>query len=836
MSIEIKKKHTKRNILIAIMSAFLFCFGVILIWTATLKIPDIESFNQRKIIESTKIYDRTGDILLYDIHKNIKRTVVRNEDISRNIKNATVAIEDDTFYEHNGIRPLSFLRAVLANIITGSFGQGGSTITQQVVKNSILTPEKKISRKIKEWVFAVKLEKIMSKEEILALYLNEAPYGGNIYGIEEASEAFFDKTASEINLAEAAYLAALPQAPTYYSPYGNNTEKLKERKNLVLYRMKVLNFITEDEYNEALGIEVEFIAQEDSNIKAPHFVFYIRSYLEEKYGSDVVLNGGLKVITTLDYEIQKKAEKIIKKYALENQEKFNAENAGLVAIDPKTGHILAMVGSRDYFDEKIDGNFNITIAHRQPGSAFKPFVYATAFKKGYTPETVVFDLQTQFETSCDALGVPLYEETSPDICYMPVNYDGKYHGPISLRDALAQSVNIPAIKTLYLAGLNESLQTAKDFGIRSLTNISQYGLTLVLGGGEVSLLDITSAYGVFANNGVKNDHTGIIKVEDKKGNIFEEFNEKNERVIEKNIAQQISDILSDNEARAPAFGDRSYLYFDKFDVAVKTGTTNDYRDAWIIGYTPSIVVGTWAGNNDNSPMEKKVAGFIVAPMWNAFMQDVLKERPVEYFTDPTKIKDDIKPILRGYWQGGEQYFIDSISGKLTTEYTPKETIKEMIVTNIHNILYWVDKKDPLGEKPKNPELDPQFNLWEYPVREWVKQNNIKEEMNNIIPTEYDDVHKPEYLPLITVLNPSDNSIYQKNEKILVLINYSGKYPISRIDAFINNEFIGSVKKTPFQLSFIPGNINNIQSKNILRVIIYDSVLNKKEENISFYVN
>ncbi|OHA99515.1 MAG: hypothetical protein A3E32_00020, partial [Candidatus Zambryskibacteria bacterium RIFCSPHIGHO2_12_FULL_38_37] len=692
-----------------IIAIFLLSGGFAL-WASSLSVPELDSLEKRKITRSTKIYDRTGKILLYDVHENIQRTIVSFSEISRNVKNAAVAIEDADFYKHKGIKPWSIARAILINLGAFEFKQGGSTITQQVVKNSILTSEKKISRKLKEWVLALKLERKFSKEKILELYLNESPYGGSIYGIEEASNMFFAKNSAELTLAESAYLAALPQAPTFYSPYGNNKNKLEERKNLVLQRMFENSFITKDEYDSALEEFVGFKPQRDIGINAPHFVFFVIEYLENKYGRRAVEEKGFKVITTLDFELQKKAEEIIFKYAHENEEKFNAENAGLVAIDPKTGQILVMVGSRDYFDEEIDGNFNVAInANRQPGSAFKPFVYATAFSKGYTPETTVFNLKTQFQTTCTPENL-----TSDDGCYSPENYDGVFGGPISFRNALAQSVNIPAVKALYLAGLQDSLRTAKDMGIKSLSNINRYGLTLVLGGGEVSLLDMTSAYGVFANEGMRNEPVSILQIEDGEGNIIEKFSQKNERIIQKNTALQISDILSDEDARAPAFGRHSYLYFENRDIAVKTGTTNDYRDAWIIGYGPNISVGAWVGNNNNSPMEKKVAGFIVAPMWNAFMNEVLLITNDEKFKKPNDTSlSELKPVLKGEWRGGIEYVIDKISGKLATEHTPDETKEEKVLTDIHSILYWVDKKNPNGENPKNPEEDPQFKFWEY---------------------------------------------------------------------------------------------------------------------------
>jgi len=350
----------------------LFVFGVGVIWATLSPLPAIENFESRRVAESTKIYDRTGNIILYDVHGSMRRTEVPIENISRYIRNATVAIEDDTFYQHNGFRPLSFIRAVLVNLHLrgGIAGQGGSTITQQVVKNALLTKDKTIVRKAKEIILALRLERIYTKDEILQTYLNEAPYGGTLYGAEEASRYFFGVSAADVTLAQSAYLAALPQAPTRYSPYGTRRSELDDRKNLVLRRMYELGYIREEEYRAARDETVVFQSREETGIKAAHFVFYVREYLEDTYGPDVVTNGGLQVITTLDYDLQKKAEEIVRERALENKTKFNAENAGLVAIDPKTGQILAMVGSRGFFDPDIDGMVNVTVMPRQPGSAF----------------------------------------------------------------------------------------------------------------------------------------------------------------------------------------------------------------------------------------------------------------------------------------------------------------------------------------------------------------------------------------------------------------------------------------------------------------------------------
>ncbi|MEK7190315.1 MAG: transglycosylase domain-containing protein, partial [Patescibacteria group bacterium] len=678
-----KNKKFLKNFILLLASIFIFLSGIIIFWLFSLEIPDFHAFEDRKVVSSTQIYDRTGKILLYDIHQDIKRTNIAFEQMGLNIKNATVAIEDSEFYNHGGIRITSIVRAVLSNFLGGKT-QGGSTITQQLVKNTLLTQRKSYIRKMKEWILAIKIDRSMPKEKILEYYLNEVPYGGNVYGIEAASKTYFDKEAIDLTLAEAAYLASIPQSPTILSPYGKNKDKLEVRKNLVLSRMLELKFITKEEYLKAKSEAVVFVLPATQGIKAPHFVFFIKDYLEQKYGVEMVENGGLKVITTLDFDLETKAEQLIKEGALQNEKDWNGKNAGLVAIDPKTGQILVMVGSRDYFDKTIDGNYNIATANRQPGSSFKPFIYATAFNKSFTPETVLFDLPTEFQTTCDARGKALPGHSQKD-CYMPDNYDGKYRGPLSLRDALAQSINLPAVKLFYLAGLPDSLQTAETMGISTLKDVNRYGLTLVIGGGEVSLLDMTSAYGVFANSGIKSPYTGILKVEDLSGKTLEEFQSNSQEVLPKNTALTISDILSDNKARAPTFGLNSSLNIPGKNVAAKTGTTNNNKDAWTIGYTPSIVAGVWAGNNDNLPMKK--GGVAVAgPIWNKFMNEALAKIPAESFEKPNLEIDPmkVKPVLRGFWQGNENFFIDKISGKLASSNTPKETREEKIITNVRS--------------------------------------------------------------------------------------------------------------------------------------------------------
>lgn len=823
------KKHLKTLSVLA-FSLFFIVLGLIIFWISTFQVPDLKSFEDRSVTQSTKIYDRTGEVLLFDLNQDTKRKVVAYDQISPYVKKATVAIEDAGFYEHGGIQIKAILRAVLSNLTRGST-QGGSTITQQVIKNSLLTSEKAVSRKLKEWFLAIKLEKVMTKDEILNIYLNESPYGGSVYGIEEATQTFFGKKALDVTLPEAAYLAAIPNAPTYYSPYGNNKDKLDDRKNLVLSKMLENNLITKTEYEAAKKEKVFFKDKQINHIKAPHFVDYIRQNLESKYGEKMVREGGLKVITTLDYNLQSKAEEIVKKYALENKKTFNAENAALVAIDPKTGQILTMVGSRDYFDKEINGNFNVTLAHRQPGSTFKPFVYATAFNEGYTPETVLFDLPTQFQTTCTVDGKPI-GDTNPADCYMPDDYDGKFLGPMTLRDALAQSRNIPSIKLLYLAGIKQSLNTARNMGITSLSDQNQYGLTLVLGGGEVSPLELTSAYSVFANAGVRNPYASILKIENSKGEILEEFSPKPESVLPEESANKISSILTDNEARTPAYGANSPLNIKDRPVAVKTGTTNDYRDVWIVGYTPNLVVGAWAGNNDNSPMEKKTAGLIISPMWRAFMDAALPSFSKEYFTDPEPTPSNIKPVLRGVWQGNESFLVDKISGRLATDFTPKETLQEVFIPNIHEILYWVNKNDPLGEAPQNPAADPQFNLWEYSVQKWASSQNISYPVK---PKESDNVHTENNLPKPEIIDPRPNTSYPANQKITVQIKNQSPYILTKLDFYINNNYVGSSEKSPFLFSFVPTEIKNIERTNTLKVIATDAIYNRGETETTFTV-
>ncbi len=801
-----------KEIILIILICILIIGGIFSLWLISLDIPSFDSFHQRVVAESTKIYDRTGKIVLFDIHENIKRRLIPFEEISPFLKSATLAIEDDKFYEHSGVRPLAMFRAIFGNILQNKRPAGGSTITQQAIKNTLLTRDRTPTRKIKELVLALKLEQTMTKEQILTIYLNETPYGGTIYGVEEASQTFFGKTAMDVSLAEAAYIVALARAPTFYSPYGENRDRLEERKNVVLQRMLDLGYITAEEEQAAREEEVEFMDPQNGIIKAPHFVMFVRDYLIKKYGEEILTTRGYRVITTLDWDLQETAEEIIKQHAEENKQKFQAGNAALVAMDPNTGQILTMVGSVDYFDKENGGNFNVTTAHRQPGSAFKPIVYATALSKNFTPETVIFDLPTQFDTSCGRSGGK---------CYWPSNYDGNFNGPMTLRNALGRSINIVAIKVLYLAGLKDSIEMAKRLGINSLEDWRRYGLTLVLGGGEVSLLELTGAYGVFAAEGVRNPPTALMRIEDSNGVVLEEFKPRPERILSENVARQISDILSDDKARQPTFQPGSLLNVPGYQVATKTGTTNDYKDAWILGYTPNLVVGAWVGNNDNTPMVRRVASLIAAPIWNNYMQKVLGTRPKEYFQEPEPTPSNLAPYLRGFWQGGKSYFIDTVSGKLATEHTPEDLREEKVITQVHSILYWLGQQN-----------DPQFSLWEGPIRTWAKSQRIIEETEDVIPTETDDIHRPENKPNFTVDQPTPDSIYTTNEEVNILIsNYRGRFPLGQIDIFLDETYLGTIKSQPYTFSFKLDSDNESRLNSELKIVVYDSVRNKSEKVI-----
>ncbi len=685
---------------IAFLSLVVVFFIAVLYFST--QIPTIQEISSQQIGQSTKIYDRTGTVLLYEIGTGPRRTVVPFDQIPQSMKDATLAIEDQNFYNEPAFDIKGIFRAAWEDLITGSISQGGSTITQQLARTAFLSTDKTIARKIKELILAIKLNQYYTKDEIFGLYLNEAPYGPNISGVEEASQDYFGIPIQDVNIAQAAVLAALPQAPSYYSPWGSHVDELLTRQRLVLQQMYNTGRINQAQLNDALNYKITFLPQTESGtgMRAPHFVQAVENYLIQKYGEDLVDYGGLKVITTLNWNLQQAAEQAVTDGVARDKQLYDSTNGSLVAQDPQTGQILALVGSVNYFDTKNDGNFDVaTQGLRQPGSSLKPFVYLTGFDMGYTPNTVLFDVPTEFSTDPSCPPIPNYNSTNTK-CFHPVDFEGTFAGPITIRDALAQSVNIPAVKMLYLVGESNAITTMENFGITTLGNPSQYGLSLVLGGGAVHLIDLTEAYSVLAADGMKHAQTMILSVQDSNGNTLEAYQDQATQVSDPQSVRLINDVLSDASARAPLFqASQNETVFPGYDVALKTGTSNDYRDAWAMGYTPSLVVGVWAGNNNNTPMHRQGSSILAAvPMWSEFMQAALPQVPNETFPKPNPITPT-NPAL-----GGQ--YLDANG-------------------NPHSILYFVNKNNPTGPAPTNPASDPQFNNWEIGVQNWWDLNKGK---------------------------------------------------------------------------------------------------------------
>lgn len=820
--LETKKYHSKPKIKkLGVLIILLIVVGLGLAgvgYTAYLyfTLPDPTNFGQRILNQSTKIYDRTGKVLLYEIHGEEKRTFLPISEIPDYVKKATIAIEDAEFYQHPAFNWKSLIRAILVNLKEGRFAQGGSTITQQVVKNTYLSPEKTISRKIKEIFLAIKLEKYYTKDQILEIYLNQIPYGSNAYGIEAAAQTFFNKNAKDLTLAESAILAALPKAPSYYSPYGNNQGALFNRQKMILKKMLELNFISEEEYKKALEEKIKF-AYRAEKIAAPHFVMFVKEYLENKYGNDMVENGGLKVITSLDWDLQQIAEKAVYEGAKRNEQLYKGKNAALIAQDPKTGQILAMVGSRDYFDESVDGNFNVITAQRQPGSAFKPFAYLTAFKKGLTPETIVFDLKTEFNPNCPPTTDQEKDRYGLD-CYHPNNFDLTFRGPVDLRHALAQSINVPAVKVLYIAGIKDTINTAHQLGITTLNDIQRYGLSLVLGGGEVKPIDMAQAYSVFAQDGIQHKQTAILKVEDAKGNVLEEYKDESKQVFESQYIRMVNDILSDKQARIGLFAPGNLLEIPGYEIAAKTGTTQDYRDAWTVGYTPFLVAVVWAGNNDFTPMQKGGGSILAAvPIWHNFMIEALKKYQPETFPKPDPVAVE-KPILKG------QYIINLKIGDVS-------------YPQIHNILFWINKNDILGPSPLNFD-DPQAQNWEWPISQWIFANLPNpQQYNAVIPYQYATIENSDTKPTekikINFLQPQ-NGDFVVLGPINIALEITSVNPINNLKIYFNDQLIKEENMAingTYQFQYFP---SSLEEQNQIKVVACDVYNYCEQKDVIFF--
>lgn len=848
--------HKERGILIKL--AFwavtflvgLFCLGIISIASVivilSIGLPDVSNLENLSAAESTEIFDRNNN-LLYVIHGSENREYVPLKNISPYLINAAIAIEDDSFYEHGGYDIFAIGKAVLHELFGIGTPRGGSTITQQYVKNTFLSSERTYTRKAKEFILALRLERTYDKDEILELYLNRIPYGNNAFGAQKASEVYFEKEAKDLTLAQSALLASLPQAPSRYNPFGDNkyshllknfsedelhyrnilseadleTEEyirgvigqyvdlgngekiyLAGRSDIVLKRMNELGKITDDERQEALNeLQSLVLNTYREPIKHPHFVLYIKQILEKKYGKDVVEQGGLKVYTTLDGSLQDYAEKVVAEQGELNAKNYGANNAALLTINTKTGEILAMVGSRDYFNEEIDGNVNVVLRPRQPGSSFKPIVYSQAFYNGYAPGSAIYDIPTRVG----------YDR--------PQNYDGKWLGQITIRQALGKSRNIPAIKTYFLAGEQDPIiDLATKMGITTLNKAHSYGYPLALGAGEVPLIEMVTAYSVFANTGKKPELNGILKVENSNGDILEEWKPKEfEEVMDPQIAYLINSILSD---RAASVG--SKIFIEGKISAAKTGTSTKENkkasqgvavrpsDGWTIGYTPTIATGVWIGNTDGSGMNYNADGYTgAAPIFNAVMTKALESFPSETFPEPKGIKHiqvskasgklpgaatpasmiitDIFPSFSIPTEVENLFYevkIDKISGLLATEYTPPDAVETVIFQNY----------EPIA---------PLFN-WANEIKEYYKNQKSENIEGNVRvglpPIEYDNIHTAETAnaaPAITITSPVSNTILAKGN-FIVNVDLSAPNGIAEVSFYIDDKREFSTRTAPYR--------------------------------------
>lgn len=824
---------TKKNLVLLVI-AILFAGSLVTLAFVAFVVRDLpnpNSLTQRSISQTTKIYDRTGEHVLYEIFGDENRTLVRLQDgfcadgseldldengIPLFAAQATIAAEDHSFCEHSGFDVKGFARAVFQNLIGNRVG--GSTLTQQLVKNAILSSEKTITRKAKELILSLELERRYTKDELLQIYLNEIPYGSTYYGIEAASQNYFNKSVNALTLAQAATLASLPKATTFYL---NNPDRLQARRDYVLGEMLNQSFITQEEHDAAI-LESTPVEVSLTNIDAPHFVLYVKELLEETYGRSAVEQGGLKVVTTLDFDMQMIAEEEVLKGVDDNRERYGLTNSALVAIDPKTGQILSMVGSKDYFDDEIDGQVNVATRLRQPGSSFKPIVYTKSFEMGYTPNTVLWDVETTFPTVTGN--------------YTPHNYDGDEAGPIRVRDALQRSLNIPAVKMVYLVGVENALDFAASLGYTSFNDHSAFGLSLVLGGGEVQLLEHTNAYATFANEGVHHDTVAILRVEDNDGTVLEEWKEREgKKVIETNTARTISHVLSDNAARAPVFGASSYLQLGERPVAAKTGTTNDYRDGWLMGYMPSLAVGVWVGNNDNTAMNKAGGSIGAGPIWNGFMTRWFQDKPVEYFTSPI-IEQTGKTVLDGSI-GSTIVVIDRASGKLATEYTPDSYREERTYAQYHSILHYVDRADPRGTVPEHPEEDEMYAPWEAAIQTWItkkEQETGTDIINQDPPTEEDDLHVPKNFPSVRITNP-DNNDDLDSRSFAISVSADAPRDVRRVEFYVDGQYLGSDTGSPWGISTtIPSSIS--RGVHTLKAVAYDDIDNTGSDTVTIELN
>ena len=715
-----------------IIAAIVFT-GILFVYYS-FQLPQPGKIAESKYADATRIYDRKGT-LLYSVYADENRTYVGLDKVSKNLQHATIAIEDENFYKNKGFDPFGPLR-IVKNLILRQRAIGASSITQQLVKNILLTNERSLPRKVKELILAIQVDSKFSKDQILEMYLNNIPYGGTAIGAEAASQTYFGKSADQLDIAEAAFLAGLPQSPSVYSPFTGNKYYI-DRTRAVLKQMVSNKYISQKDSDQAIKkITNHTFSQRDTSMKAPHFVLHVKELLARQFGDQVVERGGLQVTTTLDFDMQKKAEEILRT-DIEELKEYNVGNGAAMITDPKTGEILTLIGSKDYFGDPLpancisgkdcvfEPNYNTAFAKRQPGSSLKPIIYAKAFEKGYTPSSLFMDVKTNFQTG------------SSDKVYSPANYSGKFQGPVQARFALGNSLNIPAVKTLALVGIKDAMQKAYEMGIEdwepTTDTMRNVGLSLVLGGRETSLYDEMVAYGVFANKGEKKEPVAILKVTDNKGKkIFEHKDREGTEVLSEEIAFLISHILLDNVARSQEFGSRSFLVVPGKTVSVKTGTTDEKRDNWTIGYTPSLVVGVWVGNNDNSIMNPKIASGVTgaSSIWHRLMVMALSDKPNEEFSKPENVI--AMPV-------------DSFTGMLPVDGQPMRSeyfIKGTEPTTKSTIYQNKDGQDFFVFREDDPLSTDGTNRWQEGINAWIEQFH-KDDQKYHPPGDILDSNKPQ---------------------------------------------------------------------------------------------
>jgi len=768
---------------------------------------------------STQILDRNGEVL-YDIYADEKRTSVKFEELPDYLKQGVVSVEDKNFYKHRGFDPTGYVRAVFNIIFKGKL-QGGSTLTQQLVKVVLLSPERTVVRKIKEFVLSAQIEARFSKDEILLMYLNEVPYGGTAVGVGAASETYFGKKVSELNLVESAFLAGVPQRPSAYSPYSSTPDAYIGRTTAVLRRMREDGYITKEQEEEAIELlpNLEFQPR-GVNFKAPHFVQYVQSILEERYGDYVVQNGGLRVTTTLDLELQENAQQIVSD-EIDKVENYDIGNGAAIVLDSRTGEILAMVGSRDFNNEEHDGQVNVTLRPRQPGSAIKPIVYLTGLQKGYTASTLFLDVPTKFPGG----------EGQKD--YEPVNYDGEFRGPVQMRYALANSINVPAVKMISMVGVKSVLETAYDLGIESLKPTDELmrrvGLSLALGGGEVKLIELTAAYAPIMNGGYKIDPIAILRVEDKDGKVLEETKIRDgKQVISSAHSFILFDMLSDNLARSEVFGLNSLLNIPGWKIAVKTGTTNDKKDNWAVGGNNDVVVGAWVGNNDNTSMKQVASGVSGAtPIWRNILLSSLKGKS----SKQVEVPDDVVSIaidkISGFlahdnFESRNEYFVKGVEPKVDEVHVKLKICKngDKLATPSQIGANQYDEKEFIVLKEKDA-------IWQEGVIEWI---NSQTDNRYKYPTEYCE-GGGNLIPInVEFESPRDRDSNLDNN-FTIKFKIDSTHSIKLAELEIDGNKIRSFTGKPYEHS-----VNLSDGVHILRVVAYDDNNNQSDRVITIGVN